>query len=136
MRSHCTVYLKTFNSEEKLSQHIKVVGEIGNFGKNVSKCMKFHTEQAGLWLKPNTASQLKPDMSQGDISNSLFHVHPPPSPSEFLGPILSLLYVLYFHVKALFRLNPHSSFALLHFYIILTSLVETLQHVVLKTILH
>ena len=30
--------------------------------------MKFHIEQAGLWLKPNTASQLKPDMPQADIS--------------------------------------------------------------------
>ena len=70
MRSHCTVDLKIFNSEDKLSQHIKVVGEIGHFGKNLSKCMKFHTEQAGLWLKPNTASQLKPDMPQADISTS------------------------------------------------------------------
>ena len=32
--------------------------------------MKFHTEQAGLWLKPNTASQLKPDMPQTDIFTS------------------------------------------------------------------
>ena len=31
--------------------------------------MKFYTEQAGLWLKPNTASQLKPDMPQADVSN-------------------------------------------------------------------
>ena len=30
--------------------------------------MKSHIEQAGLWLKPNTASQLKPDMPQADIS--------------------------------------------------------------------
>ena len=30
--------------------------------------MKFHTEQAGLWLKPNTAGQLKHDMPQADIS--------------------------------------------------------------------
>ena len=45
------------------------MGEIGHFGKKVLKCMKFHTEQAGLWLKPNTASQLKPDMPQADISS-------------------------------------------------------------------
>ena len=37
--------------------------------------MKFHTEQAGLWLKPNTASQLKPDMPQADTSRS---PSPPP----------------------------------------------------------
>ena len=30
--------------------------------------MTFNTEQTGLWLKPNTASQLKPDMPQADIS--------------------------------------------------------------------
>ena len=30
--------------------------------------MKFHSEQAGLWLKPNTVSQLKTDMPQADIS--------------------------------------------------------------------
>ena len=30
--------------------------------------MKFHIEQAGLWLKTNTASRLKPDMPQAVIS--------------------------------------------------------------------
>ena len=34
--------------------------------------MKFHMEQAGLWLKPNTASQLKPDMPQADISTVVY----------------------------------------------------------------
>ena len=46
------------------------MGEIGHFGKNLLKCMKFDIEQAGLWLKPNTASQLKPDMQQADISSA------------------------------------------------------------------
>ena len=32
--------------------------------------MQFYIEQAGLWLKPNTASQLKPDMPQADISSN------------------------------------------------------------------
>ena len=40
--------------------------------------MKFHFEQAGLWLKPNTQSQLKPDMPQADIStfyvNTLLYI--------------------------------------------------------------
>ena len=45
------------------------MGEIGHLGKNILKCMNFHTEQAGVWLKPNTASQPKPDMPQADISN-------------------------------------------------------------------
>ena len=30
--------------------------------------MKFHTEQADLWLKPNTASQVKSDLPQADTS--------------------------------------------------------------------
>ena len=45
------------------------MGEIGHFGKNLLKCMKFHIEQAGLWLKPNSTSQLKPVMPQADTSN-------------------------------------------------------------------
>ena len=31
--------------------------------------MKFHAEQADLWLKPNTTNQLKLDMPQADISS-------------------------------------------------------------------
>ena len=50
------------------------MGEIGHFGKNILKCMKFHIEQDGLWLKPNTASWLKPDMSQADISTEKYSV--------------------------------------------------------------
>ena len=36
--------------------------------------MKFHIQQAGLWLKPNTASQLKPDMPQADICSDIIEV--------------------------------------------------------------
>ena len=33
--------------------------------------MKFHIEQAGLWIKPKTASQLKPDMPQADMRRTM-----------------------------------------------------------------
>ena len=51
--------------------------------------MKFHTEQAGLWLKPNTASQLKPVMPQADISTQNINI--PEKFTDLRLPSMSLI---------------------------------------------